>query len=684
MSRSDVKLILEGSNGRRTKPIVIATVGGGTSKRHITIRADGNIASFKVARWIGAPKPSAVNAAKVHCPMNCQASEFAHTKGASLHPAPSSICTAAILDGLMTPSGGDLVVTARLSQQLRHYHLFPSDSIDLIETAVRVVNGFKTGVLLLDGCKDVEGANCSGSETVLEECAAEKPPDTCMEHTDDVAIKCTNLLAGVEPEAGTIRIVGPTGTPAVSGLGRLQFFNKGREASLNQCPHAVGDDIYCVHAEDVVIACEGDGDPSGVGAFHKEEAVVQKKRFLSLIPLTCFDSLETRHGLGGPPGTMHLVSCPPNCSGTNTQEGGECLLVIGHGQHHFSALEGHGIQSEESGAYPRSSAAAPSPTAPGAGAANNAQRSTATQGGAVASPLNRNAFFNSSGGMTLQATRGKTRWTSTIKRPKAALHSDNAGDDGAGTHLQLSFPSVDEVRSPWTTIDDRRGVARFHGNAADYVDTSILAGGHRVSSIRDFTVAVRAVVTGTGRMIIGRASAAEADYFEGDILGVKVFNQEAPVTTIRDAFAPETLAAHAPQAPSESRRTDDGRLCLSPCSLQGPLWAAAAAAAAAAKPTKPAVSLSCTDSLRRADFNGHIGQKFLAICPPDCLHANAPLEGCNLFTAGSSICKASLHSGAVPKEGGEVLLTVTEGLEFYDASQGHFGLFRATQMQLSV
>lgn len=44
--------------------------------------------------------------------MNCQASEFAHTQGASLHPAPSSICTAAILDGLMSPSGGDLVVTA--------------------------------------------------------------------------------------------------------------------------------------------------------------------------------------------------------------------------------------------------------------------------------------------------------------------------------------------------------------------------------------------------------------------------------------------------------------------------------------------------------------------------------------------------------------------------------------------
>ncbi|CDI84603.1 Chromosome III, complete sequence, related [Eimeria praecox] len=173
-------------------------------------------------------------------------------------------------------------------------------------------------------------------------------------------------------------------------------------------------------------------------------------------------------------------------------------------------------------------------------------------------------------------------------------------------------------------------------------------------------------------MIIGRASAAEADYFEGDILGVKLFNQETPTATIQNAFTPETLAAHLPQAPSESRRTEDGRLCLSPCSVQGPLWAAAAAAAAA-RPTKPAVSLSCTDSLRRVEFNGCIGQKFLALCPPDCLHANAPLEGCKLFTSKSSICKAALHAGAVPKEGGEVLLTVSEGQPVYDASQGHFG-----------
>lgn len=55
---------------------------------------------------------SGMNVMRVHCPMNCLASEFAHTQGSSLHPASSSICTAAILDGILSPSGGDVVLTA--------------------------------------------------------------------------------------------------------------------------------------------------------------------------------------------------------------------------------------------------------------------------------------------------------------------------------------------------------------------------------------------------------------------------------------------------------------------------------------------------------------------------------------------------------------------------------------------
>lgn len=169
-------------------------------------------------------------------------------------------------------------------------------------------------------------------------------------------------------------------------------------------------------------------------------------------------------------------------------------------------------------------------------------------------------------------------------------------------------------------------------------------------------------------MIIGRASAAEADYFQGEILGIKLFSQEVPASTIQKAFIPETLAAHIPQAPSETRRTDDGRLCLSPCSSKILSWGGATTRSA-----KPAVFLSCGDSLRRPEFNGYVGQKILALCPPDCLHAAAPLEGCKTFTPKSSICKAGVHAGAIPKEGGELLVTVAEGLNSYEASQGHFG-----------
>lgn len=180
-------------------------------------------------------------------------------------------------------------------------------------------------------------------------------------------------------------------------------------------------------------------------------------------------------------------------------------------------------------------------------------------------------------------------------------------------------------------------------------------------------------------MVIGRANAAEADYFQGNILGVKLFNQEVPAPTIKNAFSPETLAAHIPQAPSESRRTDDGRSCLSACFPQKP-----ASADVAPRPTKPAIFLSCVDSIRRLEFNGYIGQKILASCPPECLHATGPLEGCKVYTSKTSICKAGLHAGAIPKEGGELLVTLVSGLASYEGSQGHFGELHSTGSSMVV
>ncbi|OEH79807.1 scavenger receptor protein sr1 precursor [Cyclospora cayetanensis] len=604
--------------------------------KHVTVRTDGDAASFKVSRWIGAPHPSSayvprnpsvMNVAKVHCPMNCQASEFAHTQGASLHPASSSICTAAILDGLLTASGGDIVITATSGP----IGFLDPDSIDLIETTVRIVNGFKTGMPLVDGCKDVEGANL----------CAEK------------------------------------GYPVASA---------GRETSLDQCPHNVSDDVYCVHDEDVVVACEGDGDPSGVGAFRKEEAVVQKKQFLRSLPLTCFDSLETHQGLGGPPGTMHLIVCPSKCGkpwepcvafqvdGSRSQRGihlyrrliitaarvdqsVHSLLISGHkpsAEHTVTHFPPQSAMTRGAGQQQQSPIQQPAPHP------QDATSAGIGPGMAMATP-------SLPGGTNPQAEAaargsygGEGQWRTLV------AHSDCDG-------FSLVIDQADELIFE-QTCHPHQLKSGFKPKMGETFDAAVsfstssrlvqlFVNGALVASEKaDFDMSLR------GRMMIGRASAAEADYFQGDILGVKLYNREVPVATIRNAFTAETLTVHLPQAPGESRRTEDGRLCLSPCTAQRPAWADEAS-----RPTKPAVVLSCTDSLRRHEFNGYVGQKVLAHCPPDCLHASGPLEGCKTYTSKSSICKAGLHSGALPKEGGELVVVVAEGLPSYDASQGHFG-----------
>ncbi|KAL8448252.1 hypothetical protein Emag_004020 [Eimeria magna] len=609
--------------------------------------------------------------------MNCQASEFAHTQGSSLHPASSSICTSAILDGVLSPSGGDILITAVGPVELYTGAAYNGTSLLLMRQRPGKWQS-ASGIESLDFASSPEkqqysyhmylvdtidfiNARCKGAEASLADCEAEKPPATCLEHNDDVVIKCTNNVAGVEPGAGTVRIVGPTGTPPQNGIGRLQLYNNGREAALNQCPHLVSDDVYCVHEEDVVVACEGDGDPSGIGAFRREEAVAQKIRPLTSWHLTCFDTLETKTGLGGPPGATYHVVCPPNCGPHGPKAGTPLTLPTPAGGVHTATspsmqLAPASAQSNQAGALsvPAAGLNAPSGAAqvvpPATGHSHAVTSSNPTAHSSTVGLLMSNKE-------ALLPQQRKER--SRISKPRAimALPSGHAGDPTSPTAKLLEAPagvvsSVVEVKSQGSHPASSAG---FHGKPSDFIDVSSLAEGSVTSSIRDFTVAVKAAVT-------------EADYFEGDILGVKLYNQEVQAPTIQSAFSPASLAAHIPQAPSETRRTDDGRLCLSACSLQIP-----AGAGAPVRPTKPAISLSCVDSLRRPEFNNFTGQKILAVCPPDCLHVNAPLEGCKVFTPRSSICKAGLHAGAVPKEGGELVVTLVAGLTSYEASQGHFG-----------
>lgn len=176
-----------------------------------------------------------------------------------------------------------------------------------------------------------------------------------------------------------------------------------------------------------------------------------------------------------------------------------------------------------------------------------------------------------------------------------------------------------------------------------------------------------------GRMTIGRASVHESDFFIGNILGVKVFDQVLSPTGTGKPFDIETLPESLFREPSGPRMTEDGRICLSPCTPSHPSVPVVSSIS-----PRPAIVLSCTDSLFRPEFNGHTDKKYLVFCGPGCLYATSILEGCKSYSSRSSVCKAGLHSGVILEKGGYFLVTVREGLTDHSASRGHYGKMKTT------
>lgn len=89
----------------------------------------------------------------------------------------------------------------------------------------------------------------------------------------------------------------------------------GNEPNLRQCPHQTNEPD-CVHEEDVVVGCEGNGDPSGVGLFKKEDPPhVSKRLFPPKIKLNCGDRPISKSEMQrGQPGSTFIASCPEGCS----------------------------------------------------------------------------------------------------------------------------------------------------------------------------------------------------------------------------------------------------------------------------------------------------------------------------------------------------------------------------------
>ncbi|PFH37729.1 scavenger receptor cysteine-rich domain-containing protein [Besnoitia besnoiti] len=872
----------------------------------VRIKADdGRVFAFNVKRWIGTPYESAIRVTlkpsedadtpaqdvechtraldlysripenvgifKVRCPMNCQASEFARVEGSSIHPAASSICAAAIHDGVLSPSGGEVVVSAvgelpeytgstlkatgTVSSHFSSaplnpsfsFFIYRSDSIDDVDRDVRVVDaygklsptgrleirrngvwgsvckqgdftiftidsarkachelGYLHGMYLEDGCESVEGqyvcASAKYPVSVAADCTFEEPPPRCADHSMDVAIKCTNNPPA-EPPLGTLRIVDENGTPATNGVGRLQFYNNGwgsvcsdgwtreservaclqmgytgvkhggysddgcddvmgvnlcgpetekiavynvacggEETSLRHCPHETSSDIYCVHDEDVIVGCRGDGDPSGMGLFRTEDTPdISKRNYPPKIRLNCGDRPMTHKQMTGRSGATFLATCPDGCSeepgslkgtyiytddssmckaaihvGATGPQGGDIIVVLGEAQDSFMGSERNGIKSEAFGHYERTFM--------------------------VSVPVN-----------TVKARAAKESATEAVYAGRSAI-------PGGGT-----FPSFRQTDEPaavdllpekfhWFTPGDFSG---FRGRSGDFVDTAKLPGAKALTGFSDFTVAAQVSVTGgkktwrailtqsgcegftlaidnkdelvfeqnchphfistgvkpaigealhvaisyyspdkavniyvNGRQVvsektdfdfnlknqltIGRAADSESEYFIGQITAMRIFDY---------ALSPEQVqyvATHAAAGlgvggpvPGGERRTDDGRVCLSPCSSEEPLLNEIPKSSL---PTNPAIQLTCEDTLMREEFNGTAEQRLLVSCPSDCTSKVAPVYGSKVYGETSSVCKAALHSGAMTAQGGELVVVLHNGLKSYSGSSGKNGV----------
>lgn len=157
----------------------------------------------------------------------------------------------------------------------------------------------------------------------------------------------------------------------------------------------------------------------------------------------------------------------------------------------------------------------------------------------------------------------------------------------------------------------------------------------------------------------------------GTISSLQVLNYVLSPDQVRflSKQVPESAGA-SDLMPGGERRTQDGRVCLSPCSPEEPfqeeehLWT---------HPTNPSIELACTDNGWLPAFNGFTDSRFLIRCPEDCHKAKAPLKGSKVYTPDTSVCKAAIHVGVLDLHGGDAVLVVHNGINNYTSGTGKHG-----------
>ena len=83
-----------------------------------------------------------------------------------------------------------------------------------------------------------------------------------------------------------------------------------------------------------------------------------------------------------------------------------------------------------------------------------------------------------------------------------------------------------------------------------------------------------------------------------------------------------------------------------------------------AEPTSPAIEAGCSYDARQLE--GKAGTAFRVACPANC--DKGSIYGTGIYTADTSICRAGIHAGAIPVEGGTVTLVLQPGRLAYRGS----------------
>jgi len=281
---------------------------------------------------------------------------------------------------------------------------------------------------------------CQGNENSVLECLRDIPDLNFCTHEFDTIIECNNINASDDSHftAGTLRLMDNTGSPSKTGMGRLEILKgtfgticnnkftdisariackqmgylegsmKGTPSSNEMCNNADGENycgsnnkkihytdvicfghertvedckansstVSCTHFNDVIINCEGYGDPTGKSQNIKKPKVqkplIKKLPMVPMFNAQC-DSTGKNIYFRGNPGSIYMVNCPKDCissgaiitgsgvytidssiclvaiqSGVITNEGGNVLFTKTYGQNKYHTNKTRGLSSLDS------------------------------------------------------------------------------------------------------------------------------------------------------------------------------------------------------------------------------------------------------------------------------------------------------------------------------------------------